>query len=263
MEEENVEQTTLAPHLSTGSVSAILFDIESPIEFKQLELNPRALTLMTGLNGTGKTFININIWAMTMVAQYKIRFDQIFGPNSPSGALVEAAQFVYDHSFIDQNINGTIKVRFDSGAAIRVVFDKGKINYVGTENFSPTMIATNAIYMSREMRTFSSISTYLSMRKMIAPSKTHEEIVQVLCDSFRLFDVMYIEGLIAKCTNPIPISPDMQTRLLDMGLKLDIQFFGVDLNKCDFFVSTPDGTKWCSILSAGEQSILNMMMAAA
>lgn len=230
-------------------MKTITLNITSPITFTDMSLDvSKGLTMMTGMNGTGKTFILVNVWALGTIAAV----------NGMVPDLKEWAQYVYDHSFADQNIDGNISGDFN-GKLLTVYFEKGKITSIVADEMEGIIPIK---FMSSGMRTFDDIGTYLKVRKMgeMTGNTTDEQLMSWMVSSYKLYDVMYIEHLIKKC--PIDIKPNIRVDLEKMGMKSSIARIEFDKEKADFIAVTADGMKPLSTYSKGEQSILNMVIGA-
>ena len=235
-------------------IKSMTFNLTSPIPFDNMEISLRELTLLTGTNGTGKTFMMVNTFCMSFVA------------NSISNGsdTKEVAQFVFVHSFSDQNIHGTIRTDFKD-CYLTVTFDKGQVTDI--EHNITDQVIPLSVYMSSAMRKFDSISVYLKIRRRIEDMKrigirgkmVHPLLINEMVKDFKLYDIVYIERLIKAC--PITISDQMLNSLETFGIRDILVTVDVDLGKCEFIVATNNGIKNLSNYSAGEQAIINMMLA--
>lgn len=220
------------------------------------DLNMNNLTILVGANGTGKTFCMVNFWATTTVLNI-IALGELY--KSQGTEKLEAAQMVYNKSFSDQKFTGSIKTTFTDGSYIRITLDEGDVTSVDTSP-NPTNV-TPVVYMSGGMRTFSNISMYLKIRKVETTGKTltPAEIMQAMMLHFKMYDVMYLENLIHRMPFEFPV--DLQKTLKDhYDFNETILSMHVDLQKCDFYITTTEGTKFLTTYGAGHQSLLNMFV---
>lgn len=222
-------------------INQITLNTTHPVKYEDMSVELNKLSLMTGANGVGKTFILINCYCISLIA---------CAEGNPH--IIEMAQYIYDKSFTNQDIDGDVTLTVD-GKNATVTLERGKVKSVEVDK---EISAQPIIYMSAAMRLFSAISTYLCMRKMMVGDE--KQIIEGMLNTYRLYDVMYIEGLIKKC--PIDITPDQDLALERMDITDMVAQIGIDLEKCDFYAVTRDGIKWLSTYSNGEQSIINMII---
>ena len=119
--------------------------------------------------------------------------------------------------------------------------------------------------MSSAMRTFDAISQYLKTRLMFKPAGAasvadREVVLEKMCTLYKLYDVIYVEVLIAKA--PIKIDSTLaKTLQKDFEIKEEITEIGLDEAKGDFYTVSKEGKKYLTTYSKGEQSIINMLLA--
>lgn len=245
--------TATKPTKSTGHIKLLSFDTTSPVPFKLQDIEFNKISLFVGANGSGKTFILICAYAMSMIA------NMITMMRPPMDFLVMSAQQIFDRCFKDQNIDGMISVTFEAGCSLTIKFDKGVVtNAIIVSGFEDITEAVAIQYMSSAMRTFSAISHYLQLKHMtqkanpsLDPAMIHEK----MCESYRLYDVMYVETLIQRM--PIKINKDLVETLKKFNIEGIEEIAFVDN---DFVAHTDKGPKALSSYSAGDQSILNMII---
>lgn len=253
---------------TVGQIKVIHIKVEGSMKMDlDINLNNKtgletaALTLLCGKNGSGKTVVMVNTWCLGMIAQSIIAMSTNKIINSSS--VTDIAQTLYDNSFTEQDYDGTIGCEFTSGATIEVKFDKGKIVSVNHANFDTITRGTQVIYLSSNTRLFNNIKHYLSSRKIILASNGNNKdyMFQTICDSYKIYDASFIEGLIHKC--PITIKDDMYKTLKDSyDFEDHITEVNVDLDKCDFIATMKDGSiKPLTRYSNGHQAILCMFLA--
>jgi len=236
---------------TTGHVKTLAFNIDGPFKFKTEGIEFSKLALFCGPNGSGKTFILITVWAFSTIAQMIVMV-------SPSIAqLIVYAQYIFDNSFKEQNINGIMSMVFESGATMAITFDKGKITDFGHAGFENINTPIQTRFMSAGIRTFDSIGQYLSLRGAY-DVYDKEKMVEELCKTYRLYDVMYIEGLIARM--PYSMPPELQEALKKFDIEETVTEFGVDLVKKDFYCIMDGKQKYMQTFGKGHQSIFNMLL---
>jgi len=242
---------------SIGHISDITLETTAPVKFEHVKVAFGMLNLLVGANGSGKTFVNINVYCLCtlcdMIVAARLHNLQI--------SVTEQAQFIWDRCFSDQNIHGKIGATFQSGADISVVFEEGKVKTVEYNIPEEINSPLGMAYMSSQMRTFNAISLYLKLRKRLGDDP-QKRLLELMKD-YKMFDVMYIEKLIVR--SPMKVRKDVATNLLDMGIgKDELLEFGVDEEKCDFYgcFGTMDNKIYLSSMSAGEQAMINMTIGA-
>lgn len=258
--------TTTVTTRPLGHIDTINAALDQP-QMKALSLSIKSITLMCGMNGTGKSFVLAMSWFMGWVSNAIILYVQ----KLPQGVNIqnvikEAAQFGQDKTFDLKDIHGSVECIYQSGFSLKVTWDKGKIVDISWNGLTNEIQPQQMIYMSSAMRTFENISMYLKFRKqkISAQSIAPEMIVYLMAEDFKLYDVLYIEKLIA--ISPQAIDPSMQDHLahfIDPKEKVEMmKIFGVDLNKCEFWVGDSNEKRFISSYSKGEQAIINMALGA-
>jgi predicted ATPase len=246
--------------MNISSIKSIYFDIDEPIKLDKLTLTQNKITVYIGANGSGKSFIMINLFCIqTLLGSLFMSGKDISDPVKRT-----LAQDIWDSSFDDQNINGVIEGEWGY-VSIRITFVKGDVIKVEHTDLSIITDVAPVIYMSSHMRTFNAISMYLKMRKNLKEScqPTHalsEELLLKLKSLFKLYDIIYIEGIITKI--PIHLSKESKDRLLVFDTSfLEFDKIDVDFENCDFIITKSNGDVIkASTLPKGHQSILNMFL---
>lgn len=232
-----------------GSFESLTLNITEPMKANFDLVTLKNISLFVGANGTGKTFILVNVFAISMIANGYVVSKGQFNK--------EGAQFIYDNCFTDQNINGTIVGNFSGGVVVELVFEKGKIQTMTVLNTGGVTEVVQVKFFSSQMRTFDAINMYLKMRTMI-PGSTMEEKFTGMIKSFKLYDVMYLEHLIIKM--PLKVDDKMKEFLKGFDYEEDVTEFNVDLTKGEFYATINNEIKYLSALGKGHQSIFNMLM---
>jgi len=237
---------------NTGNVKTLALDINEPFKFKTEGIDYNQVAIFVGANGSGKSFILICTWAVATIAQ------MIVIANPAIGQLIQYAQFVFDNSFKDQNINGIMSMVFESGSTITITFDKGKIIDFSYSGFEDVNQPIQAKFMSANMRTFDSIGQYLALRNAY-DVYGQEKMIEQLCKTYKLYDVMYLESLIIKM--PCKVTSQLQEAFKKFDITETITEFGVDLVKNDFYCIADGKQKCLQTYGKGHQSIFNMLLA--
>lgn len=215
-------------------------NLTSPIKIDS-EFELGKIDIFVGENGVGKSLILKIVYALGAVSVNK------------SVDNIEAAQFVFDNTFRDQNFDGSLWAIYTKGM-LTVKLDKGKVTEVINDLKRPVPV----VYMSSDMRTFDAMSLYLRVRKNGGDSPI--ALMQSLLGSYRLYDVTYMEALIGRC--PIALPEQITTSLKDkFGFQESIKAIDADLDKCTFRAILDDGSKKdLATYGKGHQAILNMFV---
>ena len=238
-------------------LQALVFHITKPfVADFEMELN--ALSIMTGKNGSGKTFFMIHGYVFGEIAKLIVA-------GLKDQELLASAQFVMTNSFTDLDTEGEVGANFVSGAFIRLKMEQGEIVSLNYEGFEGIKSTGGITYMSSGMRTFDAIKYYLGNRKLIlqlVKNNSNAMFIKLL-ESYRIYDVAYIEGLIAKM--PVQMTPILKKRLEDFDVSDDIESFGCDLDRGDFFLLEKGNSKkkYLTSFGNGTQAIFNMTLASA
>lgn len=217
-----------------------------------VELN--MITLMTGYNGSGKTFYLVSCYVISEIANI---VHNIGSSEKAGDLIIGAAQFIVDSCYI-KKLTGRVEGYFDTGAHLYIDMEEGQITAIKGEGWEEVDQVRSVRYMSAAMRTFESIGQYLFSRKLLN-EKSREERFMEMCKNWRIFDVQHVERLIEM----MPLTFDDHSRAVfkNFDIKDEIMSFDVDLEKCDFFYKTSDGNStYMRTLGSGHQSIFNMMI---
>ena len=228
-------------------IKSLQFNVDVPLKM-ETEIEFNQLSLFVGVNGSGKTFVLINCFCLaTLSHMISVKNADI---------LTDIAQFVYDNSFSDQNINGIIKCIFGDDSTLSLEFKEGKVISMKSSGLEGKKI-TPVKYLSSQMRTFDNISTYLKIRKQLKITDP-ELIVAEMIKYYKLYDVLYLEGLITKC--PIEIPNQVKSSLkTHFDFEDDIIKFDINSEKDEFHLELSDGSKKkMTSYGKGHQSIINM-----
>lgn len=242
---------------SLGRFEEIYMDIDEPVNFKKTTITSRNFTVFIGENGAGKSFTFGLIFAGSYVMS-NIIIHQLKSQEE----LINISQFTFDHTFSNQNINGKIRLSYSSGALLEIVFEKGKVvdvNCSKDESINTPLMVT---YMSSNFRLFDNIKSYLMMRSLLVAKFGLQQAMNVLLESYKLYDVSYIEKLLLSV--PIKIEQSVN-KILKESYEFhdDISEIYYDSDAIEFYYTikdNPDKKVYLTTLSKGHQSILNMLI---
>jgi len=242
-----------------GHVSTLKLQITAPIPMDH-DMDIRALVLMTGKNGTGKTVILKLNWIICAMA-----YIAVVG-NLEDPALSEVAQFYIDNTFDDHDIDGIIGGTFESGASLEITCKEGKVLTSVMIKDPSVTIASHPIYMSSETRLISESVRYMRYCKscsILFKVAENEENLKSVLHLYKLYDALFMESLLIRLNAGFTLTQitELQTRLDTFEQDLTIKGIKIS-DKQDDILYTADGEKWSSVrlLGAGHQALLTMTL---
>jgi len=226
-----------------GHLQNLKMDIDKPIQMK-FEIEYKNLNLLTGLNGSGKSLIMKLGWSFETILSILIT-------NPPSAN--EAAQYILDKTFENQDFNGNIEATFKKGT-LKLCMDNGKVSRAEFFIDPAVKVISPSIYMSTNTRTFIQINQFLKVEKLI---KTEEELLSL----YRLYDVIFVNVMKGKLKNGLKATQQFKESMSkNFDMKYDFDTFAIE-NDSVIFIDTNGKKTELSTLSAGEQSLINMNLA--
>lgn len=245
-------------------------DITEPMAFKA-KMEMKSLTLMAGMNDTGKSLYNKLTWCATFF--FNLKLAEAFNDIPEEMPPKQLMQFILDKSFVEANFNGTIefnyrdpllKVKF-YGISMKLV--DGKIDDIEWELSKNTQPMGEVTYLSTDVRNFSNIQKYVKIKKMLGIEElvSFDQIAQ-LSEFYKIYDVLAIEFLLVKLENVNPMLEKIQSIDSSNNLIKEFGIVSLDYNKAEAELSYFDdkNTKRnITTLGQGAQSILIMIMTAA
>ena len=241
-------------------------NLTSPIPF-QAKVEMRKLTIVTGMNDTGKSLYNKLMWATTFFFNLKI-VEYVTGLKEEK-TDIEIFQYVLDNTFVDQDFNGSIqfsardevlKVAFYT---VRYSLENGKITDLYIDFPEKTSPMGSIIYLSKEARDFSNIEKYLKIKKMIGVDTIDSwGSLEKLGEFNKLYDIIAIESLLEKLKDINPVLKMIKSMGGDELLG-DVDLAGIEYNKDAsemFYVTSKEEKRRLSTLGAGTQSVILMLL---
>ena len=246
-----------------------LINLETNIGFpdskKPMNFQMRNLSLLTGMNGVGKTLVLIQTWIISYITtSYLVT-------KVPMKDITKALQMLFDYSFDNNDFTGTARGEFEH---IHVSFDidQGKV-----DNLTFTCVDCDVkdiqpgsmpIYMSANTRLFTAINQYSKFKKLLNLNKPIEQISEsefkTLCEQYKIYDVLFMEKQLKTLSDPyFKIKSPLKETLKD-AFKKDITHIFYDEKKGEIQVTemkngSPE-TYPVTRLSNGEQAMLNMLI---
>lgn len=232
------------PKKQKQGIRKLVLNITAPIKMDS-EIELSQLAVFVGQNDSGKTLILKIAYALATIG---------LSPGSPVKVdPKEAAQFIFDNTFTDQNFNGSLKAIYTEGS-VSVDLHEGKVLSVEITDLENPL---PMIFMSTDMRTFDQMVLYLRMRYQAGTDP--KIFMKMMLEAYRLYDFTYMEALIARC--PIRLPKPLTETLKNFDFKEPITSIEVDLEKCEFLAVLEDGSKKnIATYGKGHQAILNMFL---
>lgn len=235
-----------------GHVRNMTIKLEEPA-FDIEKMDFKSISILVGPNGSGKSLVlklnwMVNAIAMTITAARRegVPFDS-----------KQLAQFTVSNTFVDCNFTGIVGAEWENGL-LELILQDGKVEEV-IMMIDDDVVVPPPTFMSTDMRTFDQINKYLKLRKMFGGSQ------QKLLEVYRLYDVMYVESLIPRMKKGIRVGKQLKATFEHFEPMGDYRFrsFHITDDEEDMVYATykDDEVRSLSILSKGEQSLINMFIA--
>lgn len=242
-----------------GDITKYICKITKPMTM-DIDLELKDLNLILGQNGAGKSLTMVLQWVLSLVAADVYIMSRA---GAPANAVIELAQYALDNCLRDHELDGVIGLEFTSGCSLRVTAVMGQV--ISVESFGITDLEeqpTAPVFLSAGLRTFDDQVKYLAMRKQ--HSGDIEKIVTEMVKVYKLYEVLYMERLIAR----FPIrhkQMEIVNTMIKGSFDYEIEEVRIDLDKPDFLarkVGEIDMKSLCTY-GAGEQSVISMGLALA
>jgi hypothetical protein len=225
-------------------IQKIVLNVTAPIKMDS-EIELSRIAVFVGQNDSGKSLILKIAYALAAIGCSE--------GNPVKVPLKEGAQFIFDNVFTDQNFNGSLKAIYTEGSVSVDLHEGTVVNVEITDLVNPAPM----IFMSTDMRTFDQMCLYLRMR--IQAGADPVIFMKTMLGAYRLYDLTYMESLIARC--PIRIPDPLRATLKSFDFKESITSLEVDLDKCEFHAVLEDGSKKnVATYGKGHQAVLNMFL---
>jgi len=244
-------------------------DISEPMAFTAT-MEMKSLTLMSGMNDTGKSLYNKLNWCATFF--FNLKLAEAFHKIPEEMPPKEMMQFILDKSFVDANFNGTIefnyrdpllKVKF-YGISMKLV--DGKVEELEWELSKNTQPMGQVTYLSTDVRNFSNIQKYVKIKKMLGIEALNSfDDIEKLSEFYKMYDVLAIEFLLGTLENVNPMLKQIQAMDASNDLIKEFGIVSLDYNKAEAELSYLDSDnkkRNITTLGQGAQSMLIMIMTA-
>lgn len=245
-----------------GEVQSITIDITDPVQLKFENLNYRNLTLLTGLNGTGKSFVMKMTWVMATFINHVLTAVVHKLPYNQNPGM----QFLLDKTFTHNDLTGSVTMGYMFGNFITIELDQGKVTKLVLSLEENMVPSGQPIYMSSGTRLFSGVISYMRLRNSlgIAPGMlTNDSELTKLCDSYILPDVLFIEELLLNITTKT--TPDIIKGFNESIKKFDEKFQITDIKadyaKAEILISDDKRTDYSiTQLGSGHQALGTILL---
>lgn len=246
-----------------GHISNIKIDTDSPLK-ANYDCSFNHLTLVCGLNGSGKSLMLKINWVINFIVQsYLLAKEQ----GIVNYDLLKSAQESFDKTFDNQDFNGSIEAQFDKGNDIIIEINKGNLTKCDILLQPDISYSGMPMFMSTETRTYNDIVKYFKLRKAIgisgAITASQSKEFEDLCSSYKLYDILFLEKLYTSLSkSPLIFNRQLLDALKKYDLRFNIVSIGFDEKKCELYYMDDKGVaKSLTTLSKGEQSLINMLTA--
>lgn len=242
---------------SVGNILGMDIELSKPFPMYFIDFKVNKMTMMTGMNGTGKSVIMKINWIMSTIANYccykQDHQDKI--------DLENEINFLFEHTFSDNNFTGDITTRFEN-LDMKLELNEGKyvsFSFTTSKLLSPSNLS---FYLSSETRLLSDHVKYMKMRKalgVISPlgaidNKGFDTMLKV----YKIYDVLFMEYYL-RDLNGYKITEEEQASMDKMeSNNLKYATIEVDQDACTIKNVDGEESKDLTILSAGQQAIFVM-----
>ena len=261
---------------SFSGFEEVQINLESPVKFTCPIMELRQVNIITGANGSGKSFMMKLIWVGGLMLNIIIakKLNTFIGkPNE------EELQFLLDHTFEDHKMEGSVALHGKFGTETVILdfeVEKGKVVAV---NFliPKKMQLFKCTYQPSSTRLFSNLDMYIKLKKKLGMKgmpKTDADILSLL-DMFKLYEFMAFEEVIQKLKHIGVIwthiesiikkfcEEDADGRTSKTDNLANIHTMEYDEDAAEVYYYHTDGSKRkVTTLSNGEQAIIMMFLAA-
>lgn len=236
--------------------------------FKDFELNSqKEISLYVGQNGSGKTLILIFQWLLGCMGC-------VYLSSGKSMKEYETIlQFFFDKSFDNNNFTGKIGAAYDH-LEISFEIENGKVknlDIILTDNTVQVEAEGMPVFMSKTTRLFTDVVKYFKLKKTLNITgdlsqlkMSSDDDLKKLCDFYKLFDILFMERMHFRVTQPGFKIKDGALKSFVETLKKEVVNVTYDDEKCDFIIhEKKDGnviTYSACQLSSGEQAWINMFI---
>ncbi len=244
-------------------------NLVTPMKFKaKMEL--RELTLMAGMNNTGKSLFNKLTWCLTFFFNIKLTQNTYNVPEEMPDK--ELMKFILDHSFTDQTFTGSMGMNYRDPLlkvklyGVSMVLKDGEVTELDFELSLKTEPMGQVTYLSTDVRNFANIQKYVKLKKMmgIEEIQTFED-VRKLGEFYKIYDTFAIEFLLVKMDGVNDMLKAMKAMASSNELIKEFDIETLDYNKEKAELNYTDSAgevRNITSLGQGAQSILIMIMTA-
>jgi len=245
-----------------GGIEKLSMAITEPIKFEQFEMDINSIMILVGANGTGKTFILKMNWLILAQISFMIAARENNVPFNEKTNL----QFLVDNTYTRHGLEGTVTGHFKDGNSYSFTITGGDVQSITNNIKGSVKECAQPVFMSKDTRTFEDICKYIQFKNMLDIPKgfpTTQEALSKILKMYRIYDIFFMEKILSGMEN---IS-DASMKLFSERIKTYIpsktfKEFQVLHSTADITYCDENGKdQSLTSLSAGEQSIINMILA--
>lgn len=264
-----METTTFEDKISqfSGFTQAKL-EITAPIALST-DLEFKRLSILAGMNNTGKSFLNKLTWAAATFLNMKI-IEKITGLSDPDRTDEDVFQFILDNIFSANDLTGAaefnsrdeiLKVAYFN---LRFELKDGKLTWLKFNFPNDARPMGAIIYLSKDARDFTNIERYLKTKKMAGITELKEwKDIETVCDMWKLYDVFAIESLLTKIEKADELLKTLKNMSAAQELLNEFDVVSINYDKEQMkieYENSKGQVKPISTMGLGSQSILNMLL---
>jgi len=203
------------------------------------------LSVLTGQNGTGKTFVMVMLYCLSVMMTLISRMN---------GDL-SLLNYILENCYDDSNINGEYGMECvinvngkEEPCSLTIIVENRKVIDIKMSNPKVFEAAAPIQFLSKNTRLFSDMDRYLQIKKQVGE--------EAMTKIYKMYDITRIESLIRKC--PYKLNHKMLDEYNNTMISSLDEVYVTD----EYFMGKKkDGTVVrMSTLSSGEQSLINMSM---
>ena len=232
-----------------GAVRLLKMNIEHPLKIEG-EFEYRQLQIITGVNASGKTFLLKLTWAASLFMTLKLQA----ASDRPDEVKL---QYILDNTFENNDLKGEVEVVYERASAKFELHEGGVTSLEVSIDENVTHAGGGMpIFMSAKLRTFDNMKTYLALSNLTN--------IEHVLKTYRLYDVIYMQVMAHRFNKPHPIQLSESVRETLRGFELfKSDIHAIRMTDETFLITEDEGGEEkdaAVVLSAGEQSILNMVI---
>lgn len=242
-----------------GNISYVKYELTNPnfsIEVKDMQ----NISILVGVNGTGKTLHLVMIWCINTLVDAKYRYTF-----KTEDAYKKMCEQIFKYAFVDLKLEGSITAKYKEGLEFNIAFIEGVVTNVTITKEDGVIVNTMTQFLSKQTRVFTDINRYYSIKSAICPEdikfssffKPSDEL-EALNRMYRVYDILFMERFRQVFMSKQKVDQGLLD-ILDTKDTKELEYIEYQVNK--LVGIKKDGSQLnLETLGAGEQSMLVMGM---